>query len=135
MYIYNGGSMTTLDEVEARRIAILDEMRDIRAMSRGTINEQFLNVRHKGIREPVTRGPYYVLSRYDPEMRRTQSRRLTSNEELQQARSDVAAYQRFSSLCREFELLTERLAELERGVPEREGKKKLRRSPSNKKAR
>jgi hypothetical protein len=60
---------------------------------------------------------------------------LTSREVLEQARSDVAAYQRFSSLCREFELLTERLAELERGVPEHAAKKKLRKSPSNKKVR
>ncbi len=127
--------MPTIDEVESRRNAVLEEMRGIRAMSRGTINEQFLNVRHKGIKEPVARGPYYVLSRYDPNMRKTQSRRLTSSAALEQARSDVAAYQHFSSLCREYELLTERLAELERGVAEHEAKKKLRRSPSNKKAR
>jgi hypothetical protein len=127
--------MPTIDELVSRRNAVLEEMRGIRAMSRGTINEQFLNVRHKGIKEPVARGPYYVLSRYDPEIRKTQSRRLTSSEEVEQARRDVAAYQRFSSLCREFELLTERLAELERGVPGHEAKKKLRRSPSNRKVR
>ncbi len=127
--------MTTLDQVEARRSAVLEEMRAIRAMRRGTINEQFLNVYHKGIKEPVARGPYYVLSRYDPERAKTQSRRLTSKQEVDQTRRDVEAYQRFVSLCREFELLTERLGELEREVPEHEAKKKLRRSPSNRKAR
>ena len=127
--------MITVDEIESRRNAVLEEMRAIRAMRRGTINEQFLNVRRKGIKEPVARGPYYVLSRYDPEMGKTQSRRLTSKEQLEQTRNDVAAYQRFVSLCREFELLTERLAELERGMPEHEAKKKQRSSPSNRKAR
>src|SRR5256712_14173795 len=115
--------MATVEEVESRRNAVLEEMRSIRAMTRGTINEQFLKVRRKGIREPVSVGPYYVFSRYEPEVGKTKSRRLTSKEQVEQARNDVAAYQRFVSLCREFEALTERLGELERGEPEQEAKK------------
>jgi hypothetical protein len=127
--------MATLEEVEAQRNAVLEELRSIRSMARGTINEQFLKVRHRGFKEAVSVGPYYVLSRYEPEVGKTKSRRLTSKEEVEQARKDVAAYQRFVSLCREFEALTQRLGELERGTPEQEAKKKLRRSPSSKKAR
>ena len=59
--------MATVDEVESRRDAVLEEMRSIRTMTRGTINEQFLKVRHKGIKEAVPLGPYYVFSRYEPE--------------------------------------------------------------------
>jgi len=127
--------MATLEEVEARRNAVLEEMRSIRSMARGTINEQFLRVRHRGIKKAVSVGPYYVFSRYEPEVGKTKSRRLTSKEQVEQARNDVAAYQRFVSLCREFDALTERLRELEHGAPEQEAKKKLRRSPSSKKAR
>ena len=123
------------EAADRMRNAVLEEMRSIRAMTRGTINEQFLKVRRKGIREPVSLGPYYVISRYEPEVGKTKSRRLTSEEELEQARQDVAAYQRFVSLCREFEGLTEKLGELERASPEQEAKKKLRSSPSSRKGR
>jgi hypothetical protein len=122
--------MATFDDVESRRNAVLEEMRSIRAMTRGTINEQFLNIRHKGIREAVPVGPYYVFSRYEPEIGKTKSRRLTSKEEVEQARKGVAEYQRFLALCREFEVLTERLGELEGGSLE-ETKKKLHKSPSS----
>jgi hypothetical protein len=92
-------------------------------MRRGSITEQFLNVHHKGVREPVSRGPYYVLSRR--EGNRTSSRRL-STAELEQARKDVGAYRRFVDLCREFEILTEQFGESERESPDLERKKKLR---------
>lgn len=124
--------MATVEEVESERNAVLDEMRSIRTMTRGTINEQFLRVRHKGIKEAIPLGPYYVFSRYDPRVGKTQSRRLTSKEEIEQARKDIAARERFLTLCRKFEVLTERLGELERGSPEK-SKKKLHRLPSSRK--
>jgi|SRR4030095_3748308 hypothetical protein len=127
--------MATVQDLESRRDAVLAEIRSIRSMTRGTINEQLLKVHHKGVKEAVPLGPYYVLSRYDPEVGKTRSRRLTTKQELEQAREDVASYQRFVSLCREFEVLTESLGELERGSLEQEAKKKPRRSPSNKKQR
>jgi hypothetical protein len=58
--------MPTVQELESRRDAVPQEVRSIRSMKRGTINEQFLEVHHSGIKEPITRGPYYVLSRYEP---------------------------------------------------------------------
>jgi len=60
---------------------------------------------------------------------RHRSRRLTSPEDLEQARQDVAAYKKFQGLCREFEQVTERLAEL--GRAEEQEKKRLK-SESNK---
>lgn len=125
--------MNTIPELEARREAVLQEMLTIHSLHRGTINKQYLEVRHKGKPEPVLRGPYYVFSRR--EGNRTVSRRLTSAAELERARQDVAAHQRFVALCQEFESLTEKLGRLESeesGALER-GKKR-RRSRSSKTA-
>ena len=120
----------SLRELEARRNAILEEMRSIRSMRRGTINEQHFKIRLKGRKGIVHQGPYYVLSRREGE--RTVSQRLRSPAELEQARKDVAQYKRFMGLCQEFERLTARLGELERRETEGALEKKRLRLPSNK---
>jgi hypothetical protein len=125
--------MTSIQDLESKREAILQEMRSIRSMQRGTINEQFLKVHHRGVREAKTCGPYYVLSRHEPRSGKTRSRRLTSSEEVERVRTDIAAYQRFVALCREFQDLTETLGELEGSLPELGAKKKRPRSSSNRK--
>jgi hypothetical protein len=124
--------MTTIQELESKRDAVLQEMRSIRSMQRGTINEQFLKVHQRGIKEMKTCGPYYVLSRHEIHIGKTRSRRLTSPEALEKARKDIAAYQRFVALCREFQNLTETLGELESSLPELGAEKKRRRLLSNK---
>jgi hypothetical protein len=122
--------MDTVQQLEARRNAILEEMCSIRSMRRGTINEQYFKTRLKGRRGVVHQGPYYVLSRWEGE--KTVSKRLRSTVELEQARKDVAEYKRFLGLCQEFERLTARLGELERGEQGFEQEKKRFRSPSSK---
>jgi hypothetical protein len=122
--------MDTVQQLEARRNAILEEMRSIRSMRRGTINEQYFQTRLKGRKGIVHQGPYYVLSKREGQ--RTVSRRLRSAAELEQAQKEVAEYKRFLGLCQEFERLTARLGELERGEPGFEQEKKRFRSPSSK---
>jgi len=119
-----------IQELEVRRNAVLEEMRSIRSMRRGTINEQHFKIRPKGRKGIVLQGPYYVLSRREGE--KTASRRLRSPAELEQARKDVAEYKRFMGLCQEFERLTARLGELERSETEGAQEKKRLRWPSNK---
>lgn len=121
--------MNQIKMIEERREKILREMRGIRAMERGTITEQFLKVRHKGQKEPVLRGPYYLISRR--EGKKTVGYRLTSGEEVARARRDVDARQRFLALCREYEELTERLGRLEREIGEGSAEKKRRRPRSS----
>lgn len=106
--------METAQQLETRRLEILEEIRSVRSMRRGTINEQYFLVRLKGKREISRRGPYYVLSRREGD--KTVSQRLTTPEALEQARKDVEAYKRFQALCREFEQVTARLGEMERSM-------------------
>jgi hypothetical protein len=122
--------MDTVQQLEVRRNAILEEMRSIRSMRRGTINEQYFKTRFKGRKGMVHQGPYYVLSRREEE--KTVSRRLRSSVELDQARRDVAEYKRFLGLCQEFERLTARLGELGRGEQDLGQEKKRFRLPSSK---
>jgi hypothetical protein len=119
--------METVQELEVRRNAVLEEMRSIRSMRRGTINEQHFKTRLKGTKGMVLQGPYYVLSRREGE--KTVSKRLRSAAELEEARKDVAEYKRFMGLCKQFERLTARLGELERGPQALEQEKKRFRSP------
>jgi Family of unknown function (DUF6788) len=116
--------METTHNIETRREAVLQEMRSIKSMKRGTINEQYLKVPQKGAAKPAVRGPYHVLSRR--EGNKTVSERLTTPEQLEQARKDVAAHKRFMSLCKEFEVLTERLGILQRQSSDTGEKKRSR---------
>jgi len=122
--------MDTAQQLESRRNAVLEEMRSIRSMRRGTVNEQYFKTRLKGRKGIVHQGPYYVLSRRERE--KTVSKRLRSVGELEQAQKDVAEYKRFLGLCQEFERLTARLGELERADQGLEQEKKRFRSPSSK---
>jgi len=122
--------MDTVQELEARRNAIIEQMRSIRSMRRGTINGQHFKTRLKGRKGVVLQGPYYVLSRREGE--KTVSKRLRSPVGLEQARKDVAEHKTFLGLCQEFERLTARLGELERGEQGLEQEKKEFRSLSNK---
>ncbi len=122
--------MNTVEKIDRKRKEILQQMGEMRSMRRGTINEQFFEVGQKGKMAPVLRGPYYVLSRR--EGKKTVSKRLTSQEELERVRQDINAQKRFRELCREYEELTERLGQLERELDEGSREKKRRRSPSKK---
>ncbi len=122
--------MDTVQELEARRDAILEQMRSIRSMRRGTINEQHFKICLKGTKGVALQGPYYVLSRREGE--KITSKRLRSGPEVEQARRDVAEYKRFVGLCHEFERLTARLGELEKGEQDLRQEKKRLRSPLSK---
>ena len=128
--------MPSIQELESKRDAVLKEIKSIRSMKRGSINAQYLKVRRRRIKEPVVLGPYYVLSRHDSKTGKTVSRRLTSKEDVERAHADIAAYQRFMALCKEFQELTETLEtpykELEGSLTMQGVEKKRRRLSSNK---
>ena len=114
--------MDTVQQLERRRDAVLEQMGSIRSMRSGTVNEQYLKVPHKGRAEPKLCGPYFLLTH--KQAGRTVSRRLTSLEQVSAARADIAAHKRFVELCKQFEQLTEQLGQLERTSGQDPGKKR-----------
>jgi hypothetical protein len=122
--------MNTTEEIEARRNAILDEIRSIRSMKQGSVTEQYLKVKHKGKSEPVLRGPYFVFTKKRD--KKTVGYRLKEENEIEQAKHDVSNHKRFMELCREYGRLTERLGELECAAKTDSHEKKLHRSRSRK---
>ncbi len=102
--------MDTARTLEEKRERVLEQMRALRSMRRGSVSEQYLKVRHKGKRKPVVRGPYWVYTW--KEGGKTVGQRL-SREEAARIKKDVEAHKKFVALCKEFETLTMRLGELE----------------------
>lgn len=121
--------MCSIASVQSRRQEIAKELLAMRSMRRGNINEQYVKGKRAG--KTVTRGPYPVLCWR--EGKKVLSERLGTDEELEQARQDVANHKRFKDLCKEFEALTQRLGELERqDAPTEEAVKKGLKSRSSK---
>ena len=103
--------MDPIQQIESRRLAVLENIKAIRSMRRGAITEQFFPVLRKGQKQAARRGPYYVFTRHQGS--KTVSRRLTTPQALQQTREDIDAFKRFQALCREYEQITENLGQLE----------------------
>lgn len=113
--------MPAVQAIERRRLAIVQEMQNMRRMVRGTFTEQMLPVRHRDKVEPVLRGPYFLLAKW--EQGKTHSRRI-KREEAPAVKEGAENYKRLKALCEEFAALTERLGELERAAASREAEKK-----------
>ncbi len=113
--------MKEIKRVEARRETILQEMRGLRGMRRGSVMEQHLKVKVKGKDEPELRGPYWLYTR--KVNGKSVGERLSESEAVR-FREEVESFHRFQALCREYAELSERLGELEEGSEE----KKRRRS-------
>jgi hypothetical protein len=112
-----------IQQLESRRLAILEEIRSIESMRRGTINEQYFHVQRKGTKEVIRQGPYYVWTR--SEGGKTISQRLTTAESVEQARQDVAAYKRFQALCGQYIEVTSKMGALKRRTEQEKKRSKF----------
>jgi hypothetical protein len=121
--------MSVVHELEQQRDQVLEQLRKIDSMKRGTLNTQYFDVLRNGKKTSKKRGPYYVFSR--KEGKKTVSKRLRSKAEVQQAREDIAEHRHFVELCKQLEQITEQLGELKRQKPDIELEKKRRKSPSS----
>jgi len=118
--------MDQVRDLEQRREQILREMRTIRAMRKGSVNEQWIKVpRKQG--PPVLRGPYSLYTY--KERGKTVGRRL-DGEEAKRVSEEVEAYHRFQALCAQYAEVTQQLGEAEHGLREESPIKKGLKSPS-----
>ena len=124
-------AIKTLQQIEARRKTLAEELLGIRCLRKGSVNEQWFAVVRDGKKTKDLRGPYYVHSYKVGN--KSVSERLNDEEAVKQARAEATNYRRFKELCEEFEALTQRLGELERGLDSTlETLKKKPSSPSSK---
>ena len=88
---------------QPRRDQILDEIRQIRRLRRGTLSEQYFK-RTLSSGEARRQGPYYVLQRQQDG--RKISLRIRSDQ-ADQVREDIEGYEQFVRLSTEWVALTE----------------------------
>lgn len=99
-------------ELIHRREVIIEELKGLDEMRRGSVTEQYQErILPNG--EKVRRGPYPLYTY--KEKGRTISRRLKSEAEVLQYRRQIQNYRRFEELTRELLLIGEQLCDLGRG--------------------
>lgn len=108
-------------ELEQERVEILQAMRTIRRMRRGTVNVQHF-VKRKADGSQVRQGPYFLFSR--TEKGASFSKRLHPNE-VQRFREETENCRRFKDLTQRYILICEELCD-----EPREGVKKTSDRPS-----
>jgi len=121
--------MKEIENIEARREQLLEEIRKIRVMRKGSVTEQYFKTKKKGQKKPALNGPYWLYTH--KEKGKTLGRRL-SQTEAERFQAEVDAFHRFRKLCDEYAQLTERLGDLERESSLKFQKKKRRKPPSKK---
>ena len=104
--------MVAIQELEARRNQVLQELATIRSLRKGSLNEQWFPVVRGGKKTKKLRGPYFVWS-YKVG-KKTVSERLKDDKAVALARQDAANYRRFRQLCGELEAVIAQLGETER---------------------
>ncbi len=102
-----------IEHLEKQRGVIVQQMLDIRSMAKGKITEQFLEVIRKGESGHTRCGPYYSIVCWNADKGKTQSKRLKTSEELEQAKRDIENYQRFELLCKAYVQTTQQLSTVE----------------------
>lgn len=120
--------MSVITRLEERRGQILQEMKQIRAMRKGSVIKQYFKVKKNGEKEPVLKGPYWLYTR--KEKGKTVGQRLRKDD-AERFSEEVDACHHFQGLCREYAEVTERLGTLERELGAGSPEKKRRRSRSS----
>jgi hypothetical protein len=100
-------TMDRRDTLEAERQEALRQMAAIRHMRRGTINDQYFEVRQKD-GSVARHGPYFLYSR--TEKGKSFSRRVTG-EEVEHYRAETQNCRRFKELSNRYVMICEELAE------------------------
>ena len=115
----------SLPSLQQQREQIVEEMRAIDRLRRGSLSQHFLR-RHQG-GKTITHGPYFVLQGY---LRGQKFSRHIPAERADQVAGDVANYQRFQALAERFVALSEQITECT-DTPDSKKNSSRRRSPTN----
>jgi hypothetical protein len=109
---------------EEERETLMKGISRIREMRRGSVTEQFLPVKLKGLKNPVLRGPYYVHT--TKISGRTVSKRLNLTE-LEKYRKEIDNFHCFQELVKKLIVANEKIADFKPAdnQPINESKKKL----------
>lgn len=124
-------SMDGEEKLEKEREAILAEMASIRRLRRGTVNEQYFEVR-KADGTMVKRGPYYLYSR--TEKGRSYSQRIAAAQ-VEAVRTETENCKRFKELAERCVVVTEQLTVGDERASQKKGSKKPLRRKSKPKSR
>ena len=103
----------SLSQLEQRREQILQQIKAIDRLRRGSLSRQFFKKPRSG--SQAQQGPYYVLQGY------IQGQKFSERVPAEQAAHIeplVANYQRFEELAEEFVSVTDQLARLSQAAPE-----------------
>lgn len=111
-------------DLRQQRDAILQQMRDIDHLRRGTLSRQFFKTRQKG--HTVQQGPYFVLQCFFKGKKCSERIPAQQAPEVQQ---QVSNYQRFQQLAEEFVTITDQITQLESGTAESKKNSGHRKSP------
>lgn len=102
-----------LSKLEERRDQILQQMKAIDRLRRGSLSRQFFKKRR--FHSQARQGPYYVLQGY------VQGRKFSERVPADQARqleALVANYKRFQQLAEEFVTVTDQMTRLAEAQPD-----------------
>jgi hypothetical protein len=116
-------TMDQRDTLEAERLGIMERMAAITRMRRGTVNEQYFEVRQKD-GSVVRHGPYFLYSR--TEKGKSFSRRITG-EEVERYKAETGNCRRFKELSNRCVMICEELAETDEKKVEKKSSKPSRR--------
>jgi hypothetical protein len=116
-------TMDQRDTLEAERLGIMERMAAITRMRRGTVNEQYFEVRQKD-GSVVRHGPYFLYSR--TEKGKSFSRRITG-EEVERFKAETGNCRRFKELSNRCVMICEELAETDEKKVEKKRSKPSRR--------
>jgi len=122
LYRYNMAMNVSLSLLEDRREHILQQIRAIDRLRRGSLSRQFFKKRRSHSKAP--QGPYYVLQGYVQGQKFSERVPAAQAAQLQPL---VANYKRFEELAEEFVSVTDQITRLAEEQPD--AKKNSRRKP------
>jgi transposase len=119
----------SFSQLEARREQILQQIKSIDQLRRGTLSRQFFKKRRSGSK--ARQGPYYVLQGYIQGQKF--SERIPAGQ-ASQVEPLVANYKRFEQLAEEFVSVTDQLTRMSQAAPDakKNSRPKLDRNASGK---